>query len=489
MSGRSAYLAINLAFGLSLVLSACGPAPETLTELRARGELRVATVNEPTAYYLGAHGPQGLEYRLARAFADSLRVQLIIVPTHDRASLRQLLAAGSADIAAAQLTADSSWKQVGLATEPYMEVPQLVVQRRGHPATHNIAQLNGTRLVVRDGSPQLQLLRELRGSGADYLAWTELSRDQADPLDWVTSGDADFAIVDRSEFAFAHHLYPEVSVAFALPDPRPVQWVVRRGAPELRNAANRFFAATHASGVLPKLLQAAAAEAGEFEYQQARRFQDDISARLPSLRGIFEQAATATKVDWRLLAAMGYQESHWSDSATSGDDAAGIMMLTEDTAKAMGVRDRRNTLQNIQGGAAYFDQLRSQVPAHVAEPDHTWLALAAYNVGFGHLEDARILAQAQGKNPDSWDDVSHYLTWLAEPRWYTQARRGYARGWEPVQFVAEVRQFLAVLEWYDGVHPTPTARASALNAAAQKTPLTVRRTPLGGGRRTHRRGD
>jgi membrane-bound lytic murein transglycosylase F len=124
------------------------------------------------------------------------------------------------------------------------------------------------------------------------------------------------------------------------------------------------------------------------------------------------------------------------------------MMLTEPTAKAMGVADRRNSQQNIAGGAAYFAQVLQMIPARVAEPDRTWLALAAYNVGYGHLEDARILAQMQGKDPDSWSDVKQYLPWLAQERWYQQARRGYARGWEPVRFVDQVRGFLAVLEWY-----------------------------------------
>jgi membrane-bound lytic murein transglycosylase F len=443
-----------------LALAGCNAAPNGLEQLRERGELRVATVNEPTAYYLGAHGPQGFEYRLARAFADSLGVALIVVPARDRTSLREMLAEGSADIAAAQLTADAGWKRVGLSTSTYREVPQLVVQRRGRPATHNIAGLNGARVVVRSGSPQLQLLHELRRNGAAYLAWTELPREQADPLDWVSSGDADYAIVDRTEFAFARHLYPDVSVAFTLPDPRPVQWLVRRSALDLRDAANRFFAGARDSGLLQRLAQQADAEAGEFEYQEARRFQDDITARLPQLRAWFEQAAAANMLDWRLLAAVGYQESHWSDQAVSADGAAGIMMLTPETAKAMGVADRGNTQQNISGGAAYFAQQLQMIPARIAEPDRTWLALAAYNVGYGHLEDARILAQTQGGNPDSWADVSRYLPWLAQERWYSQAHRGYARGWEPVRFVEQVRGFLAVLEWYGDGHAASAPLAS-----------------------------
>jgi membrane-bound lytic murein transglycosylase F len=439
-----------VAAAAALLLVGCDRSSSGLAQLRASGELRVATVNEPTSYYLGAHGPQGYEYRLARAFADSLGLQLIIIPTRDRTALRQLLSDGGADIAAAQLTADDAWREAGLTTSTYEEIPQLVVQRRGHPPTHNISALSDGRVVVREGSPQLELLRGMRASGANYLSWTELPREQADPLDWVDTGDADFAIVDSTEYGFAHHLYPEASVAFTLPDPRPVQWLVRRSAPALLDAANDFFTKARSSGLLQRLGHDASGEAGEFDYQEARRFQDDVAALLPELRAAFEQAAGHHGLDWRLLAAVGYQESHWNNAATSGDGAAGIMMLTADTARAMGVANRADRGQNIAGGAAYLAQVLQMIPARIAQPDRTWLALAAYNVGFGHLEDARILTQSQGKDPDSWQDVREYLPWLAQERWYRQARRGYARGWEPAHFVEQVRSYLAVLEWYGG---------------------------------------
>ena len=462
-----------------VALTACDSAPRGLEAVVARGELRVATVNEPTSYYLGAHGPQGFEYRLAHAFADSLGVQLVIVPARDRASLRAMLADDRVDIAAAQLTADDYWKRAGLATSSYREIQQLVVQRRGLAPVHNIAGLNGTRIVAREGSPQLELLRGLRGSGATYLAWTELPREKADPLDWVNTGDADYAIIDKSEFSFARHLYPDVSVSFALPDPRSVQWLVRRSALDLRDEVNRFFAKAHESGLLQHLMRDADAEAGDFEYLEARRFQDDIVKRLPELRDAFSDAASSQSIDWRVLAAVGYQESHWDDHAVSGDGAAGIMMLTAATAKAMGVADRTDSTQNIAGGAAYLAQMLQTIPARIAEPDRTWLALAAYNVGFGHLEDARILAQSQGKNPDSWSDVSQVLPWLAQERWYDLARRGYARGWEPVRFVEQVRGYLAVLEWYGDGRPSGLSAPPVLTAAPALTPTPVRSAPAG----------
>ena len=205
-------------------------------------------------------GRRAMNIVLLRAFADSMNVPLVIVAARDRSTLRELLAEGSVDIAAAQLTADESWKRAGLATSTYRDVEQLVVQRRGHGATRNISALNGARVVVRENSPQLQLLRQLRDSGASYLTWTEFPREQADPLDWVSTGDADFAIIDRSEFAFARHLFPEVNIAFSLPDPRPLQWLIRRSAIDLRDAVNSFLAEARDSGQLQRLAHQADAE-------------------------------------------------------------------------------------------------------------------------------------------------------------------------------------------------------------------------------------
>jgi len=156
------------------------------------------------------------------------------------------------------------------------------------------------------------------------------------------------------------------------------------------------------------------------------------------------------------------------------------MMLTSDTAEAMGVSDRTNAQQSITAGALYLADVRSKVPSRIPEPDRTWLTVAAYNVGFGHLEDARILAQSRGKNPDSWVDVREQLPLLAQERWYSRAKRGYARGWEPVQFVDRVQRFLTLLSWQPGegvttppaVTPTtPPTIPATLPAAPPAAPV------------------
>jgi membrane-bound lytic murein transglycosylase F len=449
-----------------ILLAGCSKPSSSLEQIRARGELRMVTLNSPTSYYLGAHGPQGFEYRLATAFARELGVPLAVNTVPDVAAMRAALTRGHADLAAAQISPDVAWREIGLTTVPYQSIPELVVQPRGKPQPHSVAGLRNSRIVLLAGSPQQTLLETLRSQEAPELSWTALLRDQADPLELVSSGGADYAIVDANEFAFAQHLYPESVVAFALPDPRPVQWVVPEGATELLRVANRFIENAQSSGELAHIEADARNESGDFDYESAHQFQADIAARLPALQGLFEEAAQQTGLDWRLLAAVGYQESKWQGQAASADGARGIMMLTNDAATTVGVNDRANLRQNIMGGARYLAQVIETIPKRIAEPDRTWFALAAYNVGYGHLEDARVLAQMHGKNPDSWSDVRAQLPLLAQEKWYNRVKRGYARGWEPAKFVEQVRQYLAVLEWIDADktarNPVVTTRAASI---------------------------
>ena len=212
-------------------------------------------------------------------------------------------------------------------------------------------------------------------------------------------------------------------------------------------AVERAAAFAERSRQLAQSASDAAGEMRKFRYVETRQFQKRLSARLNPYRPWFQQAAANVDVDWRLLAAMAYQESRWDPLAESANGALGVMMLMESTARELGVTDRANPRQSIFAGARYFDRLYRKLPKRIPEPDRTWLTVAAYNVGFGHLEDARVLTQKLGKNPDSWDDVREHLPLLEVEKWHTQLKRGYARGSEPVQFVARVQRFMTLLDW------------------------------------------
>lgn len=432
------------------LLASCKPAPPALEQIRARHELRVVTLNLPTSYYLGSQGTEGLEFELARTFAAQLGVTLSMYPVANERAMQAALASGRADIAAAQLTATPEWRHAGKAAEPYARIPQLVVYQRTGVKPRSTLQLEKAKLSVRAGSPQERILEQLQKTVAPTLQWVETAPTNADPLEDVDSGNADYAIIDAREFSFAHHLYPNVLVGFELPADRPVQWIVRRGADDLLDGVNRYFQQLREAGRIVKLMQQATGEVRSFAYEESREFQLHLADRLPRFRPWFEQASEESGIDWRLLAAIGYQESKWDATAQSNNGALGVMMLTSNTADAMGIKDRTNAQQSIFAGARYLAEVREMVPDRIPEPDRTWFTVAAYNVGFGHLEDARVLAQMEGKNPDSWADVRGELPRLAEQRWFMKVKRGYARGWEPVQFVDRVQRYLTLLEWQPG---------------------------------------
>ena len=482
-------LALAAVVMLLSVLPGCGkfepPAifeRSALSEIRARGELRVVTLNLPTCYYYGAQGTEGLEFDLATAYAAYLGVKLHMYPVANEHALQAELASGRADIAAASLTSTPEWSRVADAADPYTLIPQLVVYHRNGTKPRDTLQLESARLAVRAGTPQERILERLKSTVAPTLKWEETAPSVADPIEDVDSGQADYAITDEREFSFAHHLYPNVLVGFALPEKRPVQWMVRHGAPGLLASVNTFFHDLAASGRLPQLVQESSGDTRPFAYEESREFQGHVNDRLPHFRPWFEAAAAQSGIDWRLLAAVGYQESKWDPRAASDEGAVGVMMLTADTAQAMGIKDRTDPAQSIAAGARYLAQVREMIPERIAEPDRTWLTIAAYNVGFGHLEDARIIAQAHGKNPDSWADVREQLPLLAQERWYDRAKRGYARGWEPVQFVDRIQRYLTLLEWQPGearptIVPPPASGPTQPAAAAEPVPVTIQMAP------------
>ena len=180
--------------------------------------------------------------------------------------------------------------------------------------------------------------------------------------------------------------------------------------------------------------------------QDINGFLTRVKSRLPKYQKIFEQAAKLYSMDWRLVAALGYQESHWVPDAESFTGVRGIMMLTLPTAKRLGVTDRTDVRQNIFAATKYLKTLRETLPKDIKEPDRTWMALASYNVGYGHLEDARILAQRIGLDPNLWISVRRTLPLLMNKKYYLKLKNGYARGGEAVTLVERVRNYLQILQ-------------------------------------------
>ena len=291
------------------------------------------------------------------------------------------------------------------------------------------------------------------------LSWVENPSTETEQLLYrLSRREFDYTVADSNEFAIGRAFHPDIRIAFDLSGGKALVWALDARDPSLLRRVTAFHASLKAEGRLASILDTYYGEVDRFDYIQARVFIDDIEKRLPLYRPWFKEAAAQIGVDWRLLAAIGYQESHWIPTATSPTGVRGLMMLTEGTARALGVPDRLDPRSSIFGGAQYFRLVRNQLPPRISEPDRTWMALAAYNVGHGHLEDARILTQMHGRNPDAWIDVRDHLPLLTQSKWYTRVKRGYARGWEPVRFVENIRGYVDILDWVAADSGPPAQR-------------------------------
>jgi membrane-bound lytic murein transglycosylase F len=405
-----------LAIIATLLLATCSQPPSVLEEILSSGELRVVTRNLPSTYYLGAAGPQGPEFDLASRFAAELGVNLYIYSVPNAADVVRELESRRAHIAAAGLTRGMPLPTGMGFGPPFQQVREHLIYRQSEPRPRSLRQVLDRHIEVVEDSVHAQTLERLR-QREPRLTWVENPTTETEELLYrLSRREFDYTVADSNEFAIGRAFHPEIRIAFDLSGGKALAWAIDTTDASLLNRVTAFYAAIKAEGRLAGILDAYYAGTERFDYIQARVFIDDIRVRLPQYRHWFREAASEVGVDWRLLAAIGYQESHWIPTATSHTGVRGLMMLTEDTASALGVVDRLDPRASIFGGAHYFVRMRNQLPHRILEPDRTWMTLAAYNVGIGHLEDARVLTQMHGKNPDAWDDVREHLPLLTQEK-------------------------------------------------------------------------
>jgi membrane-bound lytic murein transglycosylase F len=374
-------------------------------------------------------------------------VELRVVVPAIFSDILPLTALGDANFAAAGLTVTEKRKEKVRFGPVYQEITPQLVYRSGSTRPKTLADLNGILEVVA-GSSHEEQLEKLKQDYPDLSWHTNEELESDDLLVLVWEQLIEYTIADSNELSVNRHFYPELKPAFDLSPPEPLAWAFPHSEDDsLFNAANAFFENIREDGTLERLIDRYYGHIGKFDYVGTRRYQAHIEQRLPQYRDLFTEVANEIGMDWRLLAAIGYQESHWDPDAVSPTGVRGIMMLTKAAAKDLGIKDRRDPEQSIRGGAHYLARMLQRIPERVPEPDRTWLALAAYNVGHGHLEDARILTQKNKGDFDRWVDVKESLPLLSKKKWFQQTRYGYARGQEPVRYVDNIRTYYDILVW------------------------------------------
>lgn len=421
-------------------------APSLLEQIRHNGQIVVATRNAPTTYYVGSHGPRGFEYEMIRDFARHLGVAVRLEVRH---SIREVLDAvrnGAADLAAAGLTRTPARQQAFLAGPDYFDVRQQVVCRRGGAVPDTIAELADVKLAVIADSSYVERLEFLSGDFPE-LAWrTVHGKSTEQLLGAVWRGEIDCAVADSNIVRINRRYYPELVVAFDLTEPQPLAWMMPPGATQLGLAVAGWLKEYAAIGGLAVLEERYYGHVEVFDYVDVRVYYRRVMQRLPRYKPLFRTAAERHDLPWTLLAAQSYQESHWNPEARSPTGVRGLMMLTRITARAVGVENRLDPKQSVFGGARYLSRMIARVPDRVVGPDRIWFALAAYNVGMGHMHDAQTLARRLGRNPYRWADLEDVLPLLSQKAYYKDLKYGYARGTEPVRYVARIRDFRDILE-------------------------------------------
>lgn len=416
-----------------------------LERVRQQGEITVLTRNTGTTYYDGGAVPTGLEYDLVTGFAQQLGVKVRFIIADNVAEVVTRLRSGDADMAAAALSVTQERKRWFRFTPAYQVTSQLLVYRKGSKPPRNLGDLNGM-LEVAAHSSHAENLR-IFSDMYPRLAWKERADlDTEDLLTRVWDGEIGYTIVDSREFQRNQRYYPEVESAFEIANSTHVAWAFpKSGDDTLFRAASGYVNQLKESGALEYLLERHYGHLNDFDYVGARTFLRHAELRLPAYQQQFLRAGENYGIDWRLLAAMAYQESHWDRHAVSPTGVRGLMMVTEATAALLGLSDRTDPAQSIDGGARYLQWLLATLPSHIPNPDRLWLALAAYNIGYGHLNDARLLTERLGGNPDSWKDVKVHLPLLRQNKWYTTLKHGYARGDEAYQYVENIRSYYDIL--------------------------------------------
>lgn len=441
------------ALALGALLNACSkpptpPAAVAAPEEQQPVELKVLTVASRATHPADKDGIRGgLEHELVRMFADEIdaRVTFEVQPTVQ--SIVPLVAQGRAHFAAAGIAITPVTEKLLRFALPYQTVQQQVVSKTKRATPKGFEDLLGTRVVVTEGSTQVEALREAK---KDYpgLEWTEVpASDPLLPLQAVAEGRADAALTDSRFANLATNYYPKLTKAFDSGPELRIAWAFPKdGDTGLLWKAQNFFSRITYDGTLERMVDRYYGHAENLGSGDARNLLEKMATVLPRYRHLFHEGQRITGIDWRLLAALSFQESHWDPLATSFTGVRGIMMLTEDTADRLKVTDRLDPKQAIPAGARYLADLRDQLPRDVQEPDRTWMALAAYNLGYGHLNGARTIAPSEGIDAQWWVAMKSLLPKLSQPAYAARLKAGPARGSEAVQFVENVRSYYDILQ-------------------------------------------
>ena len=422
----------------------------TLDKIRMNKSLNVVLLNAPSTYYIGTDGEQGFEYDLLKAYSEYLGVELNITAAHTVQEAIELSQTLKPHITSAALAKTPLREEKFNFGPSYFEVQEQVICHRGMLGSKNfprdVEDLAGLNIMVGKDTSYSETINSLIIDGFDINATMTSEFSTEELLAKVASHEIDCTIADSNIYAINLRYFPEISLAFAISGREQLAWLLAENSKELEADMYSWLNSFNQSGAMTELKDHYYSYVLFFDYYNTKMFYKRIKSRLPKYREIFETVGEKYSIPCSLLAAISYQESHWNPKAKSFTGVRGLMMLTRSTAKMLGIKNRLDPIQSITGGTRHLKQMLKFVPKGVEGENRLKFALAAYNVGMGHIHDARKLAKKMGYNENSWNDLKKVLPLLSQKKYYKNLKYGYARGNEPVKYVDSIYDYRNILE-------------------------------------------
>ena len=468
---ESRLLQLCLACLLTLLITACERPQLNSEKVKSKHNnsaevpsLNVIALSGPHTYQEKAKkDEQGLEFSLVKQFADNHGYRLNIIIAENEAELYQALSQGFAKIALIGQPLSKRQVEDYGSSVAYMDVTAQLIYRHGEGKPKAFDDLVKQKVMVQNLEHYHDKFKFLKQHYPE-MQWQFVDQSAAEILQKVNQGKVKYAVIGSHEFLELESKYPRTRAAFDLFYPESISILLKpesstSDSNSLSSQFDQFIEQVTNNGTLDHLLERYQGHRDDINPLGSMTFFRRVDQRLPHYQDIIEKVANEFGLDWRLLAAIAYQESHWNPHAKSHTGVRGMMMLTQKTAKEMGIENRLDLAQSLRGGAKYFLSIHQRLPLSLQEPDRTWFALAAYNVGLGHIYDARKITEFHDGDKNRWADVKQYLPLLEQESWYKYTRYGRARGSEPVNYVQHIRQFQDLLEWRfpdEGDRKTPS---------------------------------
>jgi len=427
-----------------LTIPGCYHPNDTLRKIKNTGEIVVITDNSAHGFYLYQDRPMGFEYQLAKEFADFLNVKLTVI-TPGWEKMFDTLLSSKGDLIASSLTKTERRKTRLTFSDEYMPVQQQVIVRKGYHGIKELSDLDGKTVHIRRNTSYHERMVELKKSGLNiHLVFYENTPTE-ELLRQVQNKKIAITIADSNIFRLNRRYYPDLRIAFPVSEQQSLGWAVKKNDVRLLKKINRFFDIIKKNGTFDQIYNKYYAGTEMFDYVDIKKFHNRLKTRLPAFKQIIKNESKKYNFDWRLIAAVIYQESQFNPNAISYTGVRGLMQLTMPTANEMGVFNRSNPEESIKGGVKYLHKLYNQFGD--LDPDEKLkFALGSYNVGYGHIKDARNIALKKGLDINKWRSLEQTLPLLRYREYHEKSTFGYARGTEPIRYVNRVLTYYNILK-------------------------------------------